>query len=540
MLTSSILAETSISYQGHLNKVGLPFSGTVTLQFQLFDQPVGGVQIGPTLLAPSWPVAQGLFQAELDFGAVFDGHQRWLEISADGTILDPRQRISPAPYALALTLPLAQVANTEPGFPLMKLTQSGTGQNGWFEIDNVGNAMSALEGQTFGSGGAVVGINRGTGAAGWFSVENAASSTRAFHAGTTGLGSAAHFWVVNPANNAAAVYAQTEGTGNVGFFHLINAAATKSAVHVQTQGIGNAAYFRVENPSNNSYAVHGWTNGSGGGVYAESTRPTGVSYGLRSHVVSATGYAGYFTGGRNYFQGNVGIAVGSPRQQLSIGAHLDLYSGNANNPTRPSICGSGSDNLILNAVGAGAVYLNSESGTGGVHVRNGQGGEAARFFASGNFQIQGQAYKSGGGSWAVLSDERLKTEVVALESGTLERLLSLGSYRFRYNDEGRQRHGGEGEYIGFMAGEVEDVFPDWISRDEEGYLSVGEQGFAALVVQALRELQARQSTEIAVRDARIQTLEVELDELRQDTATRLVALEGVLSATDNLVLNRRH
>jgi hypothetical protein len=534
LISASILAETSISYQGRLDRVGQPYTGTVDLQFQLFEQAVGGSQVGPTVTLNDWLVSQGLFQADLDFGAVFDGHPLWLEISADGTTLNPRQQITPAPYALALNLPLAQVANSEPGFPLVKLTQSGTGPNGWFEITNAVSTASALEGQTNGPGGAVVGINRGTGAAGWFSVENAASPTRAFHAGTTGTGSAAHFWVVNPANNAAAVYARTDGTGQVGFFHLLNATATKPAIHVQTQGTGSAAYFRVENTSNNSYAVHGWSNGSGGGVYAESTRPSGAAYAVRSHVVSATGYAGYFTGGRNYFQGDVGIAVVAPRQQLSIGAHLDLYSGNANNPTRPSIRGSSSNNLILNAVGAGALYLNHDSGTGGVYIRNGQQGDAARFFANGNFQIEGQAYKPGGGSWAVLSDERLKTDVAALEPGTLERLMSLGSYRFRYNHEGRQRRGGDGEYIGFMASEVAAVFPGWITRDDEGYLSVGEQGFAALVVEALRELKTQQSAEIAQRDTRIHALELELDQLKHGIATRLAALEAVLPATNHL------
>ena len=537
LLSASVLGETSISYQGRLDQAGHPYTGTVNLQFQVFDQAVGGSQVGPTLVLDDWPVSQGVFQVELDFGAVFGGHPRWLEVGADGTILDPRQRITSSPNALALHLPLVQVASSEPGSPLLKLTQSGTGQNGWFEIDNVGNAMSALEGQTSGSGAAVVGVNRGMGAAGWFSVENPASPIRAFHAGTTGTGSAAHFWAVNPANNAPVVYAANQGTGITGFFHSLNSTAATPALLVQTQGIQNAAYFRVENPSNNWYAVHGWTNGSGGGVYAQSTRPTGTSYSLRSHVVSADGYAGYFTGGRNYFQGNVGIAAVAPRQHLSIGANLDLYSGNPNSPTRPSIRGSANDHLILNAVGAGAVFLNNESGSGGVYIRNGQGGDAARFFADGGFHIQGEARKPGGGSWATLSDERLKTNVVALESGTLERLLSLGSYRFHYNHEGRQRHGGEGEYIGFMAGEVEALFPQWISRDEDGYRLVAEQGFAALVVQALRELREEQQAEIAGRDARIQMLETEIARLTEVTTARLAALEVLLAAAEHLVFN---
>ena len=35
-----------------------------------------------------------------------------------------------------------------------------------------------------------------------------------------------------------------------------------------------------------------------------------------------------------------------------------------------------------------------------------------------------------------------------------------------------------------------EVFPAWVSTDDEGYLAVAPQGFEALTVQSLRELQA--------------------------------------------------
>lgn len=74
--------------------------------------------------------------------------------------------------------------------------------------------------------------------------------------------------------------------------------------------------------------------------------------------------------------GNTGIGTEMPRKALSIGDHLDLYSGAASNPTRPSIRASSADNLVLNAFGDGTVFINNDGGTGGVRFHNGSSGTA--------------------------------------------------------------------------------------------------------------------------------------------------------------------
>ncbi len=92
---------SEISYQGQLRSNDLPFSGTANLQFRLFNQATGGSQVGPVLLRPNWPVQDGLFQVDLDFGAgVFDGSSRYLEVQVNGIVLAPRQAIRAVPLAL--------------------------------------------------------------------------------------------------------------------------------------------------------------------------------------------------------------------------------------------------------------------------------------------------------------------------------------------------------------------------------------------------------------------------------------------------------
>lgn len=93
--------ETAITYQGQLRESGEPFNGTANLQFQLYDALVAGSQVGTTVVLTEWPVEDGLFQVELDFGAgTFDGSQRFLEVWVDGAPLDPRQKVTAMPFAL--------------------------------------------------------------------------------------------------------------------------------------------------------------------------------------------------------------------------------------------------------------------------------------------------------------------------------------------------------------------------------------------------------------------------------------------------------
>lgn len=96
----STFATTSISYQGQLQQSGVPFTGTADLVFLLFDQESGGTQVGSTIILNDWPVTDGLFQVELDFGAgVFGSETRYLEVWVDGSPMTPRQQVRPVPVA---------------------------------------------------------------------------------------------------------------------------------------------------------------------------------------------------------------------------------------------------------------------------------------------------------------------------------------------------------------------------------------------------------------------------------------------------------
>ena len=98
---------TAFTFQGELRKGGLPYNGTVDLVLRMYDDPAAGNQIGGDVAIAGATVTNGLFVVTPDFGpGAFDGNARWLQVNvltpgdADYTTLDPRQPLTPAPYAL--------------------------------------------------------------------------------------------------------------------------------------------------------------------------------------------------------------------------------------------------------------------------------------------------------------------------------------------------------------------------------------------------------------------------------------------------------
>ena len=119
--------------------------------------------------------------------------------------------------------------------------------------------------------------------------------------------------------------------------------------------------------------------------------------------------------------------------------------------------------------------------------------------------VAGVAAKTGGGSWAVLSDRRLKKNIQPLD-GSLDRLLALRGVTFEYK-ETDVAPTADGIQTGMVAQEVEVVFPEWVTELDNGYKVLTCSGFEALTVEALREMQEKYDSEIATLERRLEKLE---------------------------------
>ena len=98
-LSSTALADTTITYQGQLKDADGPVSATLGMSFALYDAVSGGNRIGHAAAVPAVLVSNGLFQVELNFGDIFDGSPLWLAVTVEGSELSPRQRLGAVPLA---------------------------------------------------------------------------------------------------------------------------------------------------------------------------------------------------------------------------------------------------------------------------------------------------------------------------------------------------------------------------------------------------------------------------------------------------------
>ena len=198
--------------------------------------------------------------------------------------------------------------------------------------------------------------------------------------------------------------------------------------------------------------------------------------------------------------GRVGIGTSGPA------AKLDIYGESSADIFRARV--DGTTRLVLD-------------GNGGLAV-------GAKFTPSYDLEISalapngGTAAKPGGGSWSNSSDRRLKKNIEDLE-GALDTLLALRGVTFEYKDPASINEL-EGTRIGFIAQEVEEILPDWVSEKPDGMKMVTVRGFEALAVEALRE----QQETISARDGELATQAEHL--ARQDA--ELARLRSLVEATE--------
>lgn len=131
---------TSFTYQGQLETAGIPANGLHDMRFELFTLASGGAPIGSSICLDAVSVVDGRLTVPLDFGAQFDGNQRFLQISVrpDSTAgnctagtytqLSPRQPITATPYALKVPGIDGNSLNAADGSPADALI-----------VDNAGN-----------------------------------------------------------------------------------------------------------------------------------------------------------------------------------------------------------------------------------------------------------------------------------------------------------------------------------------------------------------------------------------------------------------
>jgi hypothetical protein len=178
----------------------------------------------------------------------------------------------------------------------------------------------------------------------------------------------------------------------------------------------------------------------------------------------------------------VGIGTSVPSAQLEValptqsaatslklehhGSNIIMRPFNAGNPA--SIIENTAGNLLLQPQGSGNVGINQTNPTY-------------------RLDVGGSIYATG---VIISSDARFKTQVRPL-TGALAGALALRGVRYRLNALGLSRGGDAGEQVGFLAQEVERVYPELVSTNAQGYKAVNYAQLTPVLLEAIRELQAQ-------------------------------------------------
>jgi hypothetical protein len=293
---------TAFTYQGRLIDANNAADGLYDLQFKLYDANVAGTQKGSTINIGELDVIDGYFTVALGFGSVFDGNARWLEIGVRAgelndpkvyIVLSPRQCVSPTPYAIyaqtAGGVPSGLTGSGSANYIAKFIGSSAIGNSVIYEsAGNVGIGTTSPSEKLTVYGGTIMATNSLLEGKGIYGVSS--------YTGTI---------YDNPNYGGYFVAAGGHGVGVCGW-------ASNYDGYYNTGGDFSSG-------GSHGRGVAGWASGYyGSAVFGYAVHETGINYGVYGRTNSPNGYAGFFEGGRNYFQGNVGIGTTNPARNLHV------------------------------------------------------------------------------------------------------------------------------------------------------------------------------------------------------------------------------
>jgi len=202
--------------------------------------------------------------------------------------------------------------------------------------------------------------------------------------------------------------------------------------------------------------------------------------------------------------GNVGLGTSDPSEKLQVDGNIMIPDGGEIKIDNGRRVFRGTNGFTY-LYGGGYNTLHTSSGGVGILDSNSIGtGQLIVYGSSGRrCTIQGHW-----GGWSCTSDERLKREIQPLDA-PLDKLMALNGVSFKWRNDLKskvsevidQESGGvaktakpfvdESRHIGVIAQDVQKVFPEAVFTDDEGHLSVEMTNLIPPLIEAVKELNAR-------------------------------------------------
>jgi hypothetical protein len=282
---------------------------------------------------------------------------------------------------------------------------------------------------------------------------------------------------------------------------------------------GPSAPYGVYGASANSDGVHGAVDNSATAVAGNNT---GTGYGVLGVSSGSDGVHGQAGNGGSGVAGiNTGSGVGVYGNSYEGGYGVEGQATNLAGVYGTATSGfgvqgtaTGGDGVYGTGAVAGVygITTGTTQAAMGVYGQWGGGSSWAGFF-DGNVYVTGTVTQN--------SDARLKQNVRPLV-GAIDELLRLKGVAYEWTDP--DEHGGQtGTQRGFIAQDVEKVFPGWVGEDARGFKTLTVQQIEALEVESIRTLKDRADKA----DARADKAEAENAKLKAQLADHDARLDAI-------------
>jgi len=192
--------------------------------------------------------------------------------------------------------------------------------------------------------------------------------------------------------------------------------------------------------------------------------------------------------------GRVGIGTTSPGYMLDAAGRARMLTGDSNSAGIWFTNADDSQNRAFFGMhGDDLLGFYGQGGTPGwglvFNVNNKTVGIGTDDPGSFKLAVNGSAAKPGGGVWSTYSDARLKDIGERYKLG-LEEITKIDPVKYRYKEDNALGLPSDGEHVGLIAQEVQEVIPEAVQQNKQGYLMVNEGPINYAMLNAIKELSA--------------------------------------------------
>ena len=295
----------------------------------------------------------------------------------------------------------------------------------------------------------------------------------------------------------AGAYNRASGNGAfVGGFHNVAGPTGSDITSINGNSIGQTAFgYGTQATGNASFSAGEGTEASGshGVVFGKNTVASGSFSTALGFETDATDYGSFVIGSYNSSGSSAtsaaSFSTSAPAFVIGNGTASNAKSDafkvlfNGNTTVAGDITVTGNDMTF----GNGETISNASDGT--VTITSGTVSLSSNATIGNDLTVSGDI--------VVSSDARLKANIVSLGS-TLARLLLIDGKTYTMKKDGKQK-------IGVLAQDIQKVFPELVSEDDNEMLAVNYQGLVPVLINALKE-----------QDDKISRLEVLVEKLMSD------------------------